>query len=215
MTDFDATVWVLVLRRHGRKSYLETPADIIGGRFYLTAEEAVAAVKDTGYSTNDVHVFEVSMTRRFVLHLPFGMTIGVAPTDSRLSDFHRPSLYCFPMAFRGLREDIADLFDAHGVGLHDLVEAQWMQHRGNKSARARQRYQEIKADPVRYAALLAWFREHNRSRYQSRPDVRAKASAYAKARWAAIRSDPVKHAARKANEAARARAKRASVRSEK
>lgn len=51
------TVWVIAMRRGGKPCAPETFRDIVGGRVYATAEEAMADIQNTGLTHNDVSVW--------------------------------------------------------------------------------------------------------------------------------------------------------------
>jgi hypothetical protein len=53
--------YVIVLKRRGAAVPPRAFADIVGGRIYQTAEDAIADIKNTGLTVNDVGVFRVDV----------------------------------------------------------------------------------------------------------------------------------------------------------
>lgn len=50
-------VWVIAMRRGGKDQAPRKFSDIVGGRVYATAEEAMADIPSTGLTHNDVGVW--------------------------------------------------------------------------------------------------------------------------------------------------------------
>ncbi len=70
MPELDHEVYVLTLNRKGRACPPGKPEDIVGQRFYLTPDEARAAIAGSGYSHNDLQIFGVDLRRPWTIGMP-------------------------------------------------------------------------------------------------------------------------------------------------